>query len=122
MFAYTRFHSNTEIYHHGKLVIKENLLMTPAGIPVHAIGMMEGFTHQASLLCWKESVCSPSLMNGLHALLDGVPGISAGISSVSADALVIRLLGHKAEQLFNLVKKAADFISVAKVREIKSVL
>jgi urease accessory protein len=50
VFLFSKYHNLTEIYLQQKLIIKENLLIEPATINVHAIGQLEGFTHQASLI------------------------------------------------------------------------
>ena len=51
IFKFSKYHSVTEIFINDKLVIKENLLIKPSVIDVNAIGQMEGYTHQATLIC-----------------------------------------------------------------------
>ena len=68
---------------------------------------MEGFTHQASLIYHSENRSVQTLVNELHSLLDAQPGITFGISSPRQDGFVLRLLGQKAEQLFECLKSAA---------------
>ena len=109
-FSFSRYHAVTEIVYNGKLVIKENLLLRPTVTPVHTIGQMEGYTHQASLICWKEGADIPGLATAIHRILEGVPGVTAGVSLLSGHALVVRLLGFKAEQLFELLKRVVGFI------------
>lgn len=109
-FSYSGYHAVTEVMHNGKLVIKETLLMRPSIAPVHKIGLMEGYTHQASLIYWKEGAASAAIVTGLHQLLKDVPGVSAGVSSLQSHAVVVRLLGYKAEQLFGLLKQVAELI------------
>ena len=55
-FHYTKYHSVTEIFLNGKLIIKENLLSKPLTDNIHSMCQMEGFTHQASLICLDEKL------------------------------------------------------------------
>ena len=111
IFSYTSYQSITEIMHHEKLVVKENLLLRPAFMPLHRMGMLEGYTHQASLLYWKENGVGAGLADRLYGLLP--EKVEAGISSLSAHALVVRLLGYGAEQLYNTLTTLAAHLSTS---------
>ena len=50
VFLFSKYHNVTEIFLNNKLIIKENLLIQPGQINVNAIGQLEGYTHQASLI------------------------------------------------------------------------
>jgi len=98
-FLFTKFHSSTELYFHKKLVIKENLLMQPANIEVNAIGQLEGFTHQASLIYLEEAIDLKAVQSLLLNLLSIEKNIQFGVSEAPVNGLIVRLLGNGAEQL-----------------------
>jgi urease accessory protein len=49
-FAFSHYHSLTSVYYKNRLVVRDNLQLEPAVSDPMAIGQLEGFTHQASLL------------------------------------------------------------------------
>lgn len=108
-FSYTSYHSRTEVLHQGKLVIKENLLLRPAVTAIHRTGMLEGYTHQAALLYWKEGGVTAGLINRLYQL--DCSRVQIGISVLSEHALAVRLLGSGAEQLHHLLTIFAAHLS-----------
>ena len=114
VFRFTSYHGVTEIYQRGKLVVKENLLMKPAENTLAGIGQMEGYTHQATLLYLDESAPVDALTDLLVNRLNEVATISFGVSALPVKGIVVRLLGHKAEELFQLMKWMADLIQKTK--------
>ena len=50
VFSFTRYHSTTQVYLDNRLIVKDNLLLEPAARPVGGMGLLEGYTHQASFL------------------------------------------------------------------------
>ena len=99
-FSFTKFHSITHLYINDKLVVKENLLMMPALVNVDALGQLEGYTHQASLLYWQENINIADLQQQLIKLLSPEKNIEVGISALNGSGIIIRLLGLGAEQLY----------------------
>ena len=110
-FTFTRYHSVTEIYLKGRLVVKENLLVKPLAIDVAAIGQLEGYTHQGSLIYINETAQVNNLVANLNALLSTYTGIEFGVSALPINGIIVRLLGYKGEQLHNIQKKVAEYIS-----------
>ena len=115
VFSFSKYHNRTTIYYNGKLVIKENLLVRPAITKMEKMGQWEGFTHQASLIYWNETINIHSFISLLRELLKEQPDIAAGISSLPANGLLVRVLGNKAEKLHELFKEIALFISHQKL-------
>ena len=103
-FLFSKYHSISNVYVNNKLTIKENLLMQPAEIDVTAIGQLEGYTHQASLIYLQPHVDVKELRRELLELLDQEKDIDYGISIAPVNGLVIRLLGNGAEHLYDLLK------------------
>ena len=104
LFLFSKYHSITNIYINNKLVIKENLLMQPSLINVHAIGQLEGYTHQASMIYLEEDVDIKQFQQQLIELLSAEKNIEFGITAAPVNGLIIRLLGNGAEQLYGLLQ------------------
>ena len=66
LFKFSRFHNLTEVYLNEKLVVRENLLIEPSNINMGAIGQLEGFTHQASMIYLHEQADPPQLLSLIH--------------------------------------------------------
>lgn len=112
-FTFTRFHSVTNIYLNDKLVVKENVLFEPLKMNVHAIGQLEGFTHQSTLLFLNNSANIEAVADACKLILNEAKEILTGISKLPTNGLIIRLLGYKAEELFDLNKKIAGVLQQA---------
>jgi urease accessory protein len=104
-FDFIKYHSITDIYISGKLIIKENWLIQPGIIPVQAIGQWEGYTHQASLMILGNQNIS-SHYDAINHYLKQQQEITYGVSTLP-HGLIVRVLGYKAEQLFNCLKQIA---------------
>jgi len=106
VFALSRYHMRTEVFVGEELVLLENVYLQPAVVPVEAMGQMEGFTHQASLLWVGGRVEEKRVL--IEAELEGVAGIMYGVSEGPVGSLVIRLLGNGAELLYDTLKMIAE--------------
>ncbi len=107
VFLFSKFHTITEIFITNKLIIKENLLIQPSTIDVNAIGQLQGYTHQASLIYLDEKADMKKLTAIIEELLSTQIQISIGITETPVNGLIVRLLGQKAEQLFGCLKLIA---------------
>ena len=114
VFTLSCYHSRTEIYYDSKLVLLENLYVNPGVLPPQALGQLEGFTHQASLL-----TTAGDKRSAIEEYLSRPPGNSAnsgnpthpyGITIGPGGILVIRLLGNAAEPLHQVLKEIATLI------------
>ncbi len=110
IFMFSKYHSVTEIFIYGKLVIKENLLIQPAAINIDAIGQLQGYTHQASLIYVDENAPIKKIIPVLIELLSTQKDISFGITTAPVNGLIVRMLGQKAEQLFDCLKLIAGHL------------
>ena len=81
--------------------------MQPALFDPLTIGQLEGFTHQASLIYLDESADIKKLSATINELLSSQKEISIGITEAPVNGLIVRLLGQKAEQLFDCLKLIA---------------
>lgn len=107
---FSKYHNTTEIFLDNKLIVKENLLIEPATINLNALGQLEGFTHQASLIYLHASVEIKPLIDFLTEYLTDQAGIIFGITASSANGLIVRILGNKAEQLHSCLKTIATLL------------
>ncbi|MEO6358772.1 MAG: urease accessory protein UreD, partial [Ferruginibacter sp.] len=110
VFLFAKYHTVTEIFMNDRLVIKENLLVQPQMINVSAIGQLQGFTHQASLIYLNEHADIKKIMARLTDLLTAQEDISFGITAAPVNGIIIRIMGQKAEQLFDCLKMIAGFL------------
>lgn len=106
-FCFAKYHSITDIYLNNRLLIKENLLVQPALVNVHGIGQWEGHSHKASLIIWDSTEAITAVYDNLYVYLQQQNDITFGISAVAQGGLVIRILGYRAEQLFNCLNALA---------------
>ncbi len=104
-FLFSKYHSINQFFLNNKLVIKENLLMQPSLIDVHAIGQLEGYTHQASLIYLNEGADTKQMQTVFLELLAEEKNIEYGVTAAPVNGLIVRLLGHGAEQLHKLLIK-----------------
>lgn len=110
VFQFTSYHNITEIFLNNKLVVKENLLLQPAECSLEGIGQLEGYTHQATFLYLDGKAKVDLLIESLRESLGMEKEISFGVSMLPVNGIIVRLLGHKAEQLFSILKQVAQQI------------
>jgi len=122
VFQFSHYHGITEIYHKNKLVVKENLRLIPTEIDLTAIGQLEGFTHQATLLFVNEQANIAIAAEQIHKALLEENNISFGVSALPINGLIVRILGQKAEQLFSLLKKLSNSLLISNKQEHQNTL
>jgi len=110
-FKFTRYHNITEVFLSNKLVIKENLLLRPSFVDVSAIGQLEGYTHQASLIYINETAAVSTIVSELTDLLSTYKEIEFGVSALPVNGVIVRLLGYKGEQLHSIQKQIAAYLT-----------
>lgn len=113
-FLFSKYHSINQIFVNDKLVIKENLLMQPAEINVHAIGQLEGYTHQASMIYIQQNTDIKKLQTAIVELLALEKNIEYGVTLAPVNGLIIRLLGHGAEKLYSCMHRIAAILQTDK--------
>jgi urease accessory protein len=109
-FDFVKYHSITDIYKEGLLIIKENMLVQPGTTSVAAIGQWEGYTHQASLIILDNPETIALVYKPVNDYLQKQQEISFGISLLPEAGIIIRILGKKAESLFNYLNRIAIII------------
>ena len=119
IFKFSKYHNITEILINNKLVIKENLLIDPSLINVNVTGQLEGYTHQASFIFLNEDAPVNNLIEEISNYLSTEEEIMFGISAAPVNGLIVRVLGHKAEQLHACLKMIAEKILLSSSKKLK---
>ncbi len=116
-FIFSKVHSLTEIYINQKIAIRENILMQPNIKSLAGIGMLEGFTHQATLFFLDEKKDMAVIRKMFYDKLAQFDTIEFGISIAPVNGLILRIFGYKAEQLFNILKSIGGMLESEKNSE-----
>ncbi|CAN5699705.1 urease accessory protein UreD [soil metagenome] len=111
VFSFSSYHNITEVFINNKLIIKENLLIQPATINLQAIGQLEGFTHQASLIFLSENCKLKEASALVDNFIAGEKELVYGITETPVRGLLVRILGQKAEQLHDCLKGIAAILT-----------
>lgn len=102
-FEYDHFQNLTEIYYEGKLQLKDNVLLQPELMPLQGLGILEGYTHQGTLIYYNTANISvQAYIDFFHEEYGEMEAIAFGISAVEGDGFMVRLLGQGAEKLFTI--------------------
>lgn len=112
IFQFRRYQSITKIFLSGRLIIKENVLIRPGEMNVNRLGQMEGYTHQATLIYLNEIVSVKDIIKAISDQLRIEEELEFGITAARVNGFVLRLLGYKAEQLFDCLKAIAAQLNV----------
>jgi urease accessory protein len=89
--------------------------MHPSVIDPAAIGQLEGFTHQASLISINPKSFDNNLAEIIYNYLSLEREIQFGMSSAMGNGMIVRILGHGAEQLHQQLKTIASLIQQPKI-------
>jgi urease accessory protein len=117
VFRFSKYHSQSAIFLSGKLVVKENLLISPSLIDVGVIGQLEGYTHQGNLTCLGDGLQEPEIIESILELLSEEKDICFGASALTVNGFIVRLLGFKAEKVYLLQKLIVDHVTNLKAKK-----
>ena len=88
--------------------------MQPLLVNPNLIGQMEGYTHQASFIYFAVNIDMKLVADELYNFMSAEKDLNFGVSTPVQNVLIIRILGYKAEQLFDCLKAIAKRISSLK--------
>jgi urease accessory protein len=71
------------------------------------MGQMEAYTHQATMVCLDEGIEPRKLIGMFSEELLKEEEIIFGISEAPVNGFILRMLGNKAEQLFDCLQRIA---------------
>jgi urease accessory protein len=110
IFRLHAYQNITELYYQDKLIVKENLLLKPSLKKPDAMGQLEQFTHQASLIYWNENKSVEARIPDLLDRLGSEKDMESGATTFSRGGMMIRMLGYHAEQLHHCMKSIAEWL------------
>ncbi|MBL7962864.1 MAG: urease accessory protein UreD [Flavobacteriales bacterium] len=99
-FRFTRFQNLTTVFHNGRLILKDNILLEPRTLDIHSIGMLEGYTHQGTLIHVHTGAAPiDDLVASARSVMEAEEDITFGLSQPAPEIMVLRVLGNGGEQL-----------------------
>lgn len=102
LFRFTKFQNLTTVFHNGRLILKDNILLEPSAVDIHSVGMLEGFTHQGTLMHIHTGGVELEAEAALaQATMEAEEDIVFGLSRPTPNILVLRVLGNGGEQLLS---------------------
>lgn len=104
-FLFSKYHSLTKIYKNNILAIQEHMLLQPAQMNLQSLGQFEGYTHVATLIFLNDYCDAKALTDAVTLLLKEQAEITFGITLTRINGFVLRILGFKAELLYDLLQK-----------------
>ena len=105
-FKYAHFQNLVEVYHHDRLILKDNVLLKPEIMPLESMGLLEGFTHQGTLIYLNtRNEDIEDKIEYFFKELEELEDVSFGVSALQAKGFVIRILGNGGEQMFDFFRK-----------------
>ena len=115
VFRFASYHTITEVYKEDKLILKENLLMQPLKVDPKKIGQLEGFTHQASFIYFPSEKLNGESLDQIHEWLTSSSEIEFGVTQVTGNGMMVRILGHGAELLYDCLLTLAKMVQVTSI-------
>lgn len=114
VFRFKKLHSITRVFSGTQLLLMDNLLMQPGVTSFQAMGWMEEYTHQATFLYvdTREGISPVETTDSLHRYLEQQPGVLAGVTRTAGNGIMVRMLGHSGEQLFECQQQLAKQLPV----------
>ncbi|WP_343706324.1 urease accessory protein UreD [Flavobacterium sp.] len=110
-FKYAHFQNLLEVYHRDKLILKDNVLLRPDIMPLSAMGLLEGFTHQGTFVYLNtKNEDVEDHIEHFFKELEALEDVTFGISKLESNGFVIRILGHGGEQMFDFFRKVQDVL------------
>ena len=89
--------------------------MQPLLVNPNSMGQLAGFTHQASLIIINQTIDATEFTDTVHEYLQQQTEIDFGVSTTQTNAIIVRILGNKAEQLFTCLKHIAALVQTSKL-------
>lgn len=106
VFLFSKFQNLTEVFHNGKLILKDNVLLQPLLADIETLGQMEGYTHQGTFIhinTGKHDI--ESLIEDTFSFLQSEENVAYGVSQPFTNCMMVRILGNGGEQLYNAFRK-----------------
>ena len=112
LFKFSKYQNQTEVFLNQKLIVKENLLLRPSKINVSAIGQLEGYTHQASLIYIDTKANINEIISKITESIARQNNVCFGVSALPVNGLIVRLMGYRGEQLYNCLHMISTLFEI----------
>ena len=110
LFQFDYYNNIIDVYLEQKLIFRDNQRLCPAEQNLTSIGFYENFTHQAVLLIFGTELPLKIFLEQLNEHLKPYENIESATTLITQHGILVRILGTKAEQLFQILHKLADII------------
>ncbi|MCX2961545.1 urease accessory protein UreD [Rodentibacter caecimuris] len=115
-FAFRRFSSHLKIYtlqNDGKKrpLVSDCIQWQPSAMNLTALSQMENYSHQGSLIylnLGKSAVELKAVLQSIHTQIAEVKNMLVGASLLNEGGMMLRVLGHRAEQIQTLFQEIAQ--------------
>ncbi len=97
LFRYDMIQSRMKVFVEERLALHDLLRLKPDD-EIQGLGNMEGYTHLGSMVVIHESLDQGSV-DEFHELLSPFSGIRVGISLLGVPGVVIRVMGHRTQEI-----------------------
>lgn len=111
VFEFSHFNNLTEVYHHDRLILKDNIVLEPQIRPLNTVIQLESYTHQATFVhisTKKEAV--QAFIQPIYDLLTAEKDIIFGISEMEENGFILRILGNGGEQLYDFFQHLQELL------------
>ncbi|MFR9620927.1 MAG: urease accessory protein UreD [Rikenellaceae bacterium] len=113
MFEFREFSNSVEVRtSDGVLRLRDRVWLSPSSVPLEQLGLLEGFSHQATLI-YQSTIVGEEIgvcVDELYDMLSGVEGIEFGVSRTHYTGFVVRALGMGGEQLFEALQSVQAYM------------
>jgi urease accessory protein len=102
-FGFDYFCNLTSVYYENRLIFKDNQQLFPSKIPLQTMGLYADYTHQATILFLGEVFHSKLVRDKIVAFFEPIKELNVGVSLLEKHGIVVRLLGKKAEFIYETI-------------------
>lgn len=112
-FVFRDLSTYVEVRSRGVLRLRDRVWLTPQRSPLRECGLLEGYTHQGTLIYQStmDGDIKPTIED-IYNLLSKVEGLRFGISATHYSGFVIRALGDGGESLYNTFCEVQERLAI----------
>lgn len=110
-FAFQRFSSHLQIYQQNRPLLHDCIQWFPHQMDLTALSQMEEFSHQGSLVFFdlrKTNSEIKPLVQQIQTDIAELNSMLVGVSQLNEQGLIVRVLGHRSEQIQTLFEQLAQ--------------
>ncbi|WP_312113338.1 urease accessory protein UreD [Brevibacillus reuszeri] len=110
LYRYRMLQLKTEVYLDEQLVAFDHLRLQPDMQNMHALGILEGYTHYGSMLIIGDQA-SAEFLEELHTVIEG-SGVAGkvGCSALTIPGIAVRMLASSTQEIEQLFEQCTRFV------------